>query len=496
MKKLGFGKIACVAALLCVATTIPATAQTFDNIFTFDGRNGAGPWGALVQGFDGYFYGVTNYGNALDVNAGIVFTIGPNGRLKTLYNFCSHTNSSGVCLDGSYPSAGLVLAGNGDFYGTTTGGGSGTPDCMNDSGCGTVFQITPAGQLTTLYNFCSKTNCTDGVDPMAALVVGTNGNFYGTTLHGGSNAVCSNGCGTIFEITRGGQLTTLYAFCSDGSPCTDGANPTGLVRATDGSFYGTTQAGGTPDGYGTVFRITPAGEFTTLHTFCTRKHCTDGAYPNAALVQGANGNFYGSTTNNTGTIFEITPGGKLTTLHTFCSEPNCADGAVPDAPLMLATDGNFYGTTLFDGTGSAVFQMTPSGTVTTIFATCEGSAGCTGGNDPLAALLQATSGTFYGSMYGEADAGEYGTIYSLSMGLGPFVESNPNFAKVGSNIHILGNALTGATSVTFNGVPATFKVISDTYIQAMVPTGATSGTIEVITPSGTLSSNVAFQVLP
>jgi uncharacterized repeat protein (TIGR03803 family) len=419
---------------------------------------------------------VTEFGGG----TGEIFIDGPGGKLKTFYKFCSQTNSNGTCLDGSYPMNGLLQVDDRNFYGVTRGGGSGNPACWSGAGCGTFFKITPSGQLTTLYNFCSQTNCTDGGNPNATLVQGDNGNFYGTNLVDGAY-----GAGTIFEITRSGQLTTLYAFCSQGPPCKDGKSPSGLVRAPGGDFYGVTILGGTSTetAYnGTVFRITPEGKLTTLYHFC---NCGDGSNPQGALVQGPNGNFYGITTNGAGTIFEITPGGALTTLSTFCS--TCGS---PSIPLVLGTDGNFYGATL----GNTVFQMTPSGTVTTLYTPCSFNLNFKCPAFPNG-LMQATNGTFYGSM-GGGGAYEEGAFYSLSMGLGPFVESTPTFGKVGHCVDILGTALTGTTSVTFNGVAATLEVVSDTDIRTTVPSGATSGTIEVTTPSGTLTSNVAFQVLP
>jgi uncharacterized repeat protein (TIGR03803 family) len=162
--------------------------------------------------------------------------------------------------------AGLIQATDGDFYGTTVYGGA---NCVPD-GCGTVFKITPSGTLTTLYSFCSRSSgCTDGSFPYAALVQATSGDLYGTTSNGGTE-----GNGTVFKITPSGTLTTLHQFCSQGvyPDCTDGADPrTGLLQATDGSFYGTTYHGGAgPQGDGTIFKITPGGALTTLYSFCSQ----------------------------------------------------------------------------------------------------------------------------------------------------------------------------------------------------------------------------------
>jgi uncharacterized repeat protein (TIGR03803 family) len=232
-----------------------------------------------------------------------------------------------------------------------------------------------------------------------------------------------------------------------------------------------------------VFKITLTGTLTTLHSFDS----TDGDAPRA-LVQGTDGNFYGTTTqggaNGYGTVFKITPSGKLTTLDSF------APYGFPEATLVLATDGNFYGTTSSGGTegDGTIFKITPSGKLTTLH-TFDG----TDGAEIAAALVQDTNGTFYGTApFGGAN--NDGTVFSLSVGLGPFVETQPTSGKVGAAVKILGTDLTGATSVTFNGTVAVFKVVSASLITTNVPTGATTGTVEVTTPKGTLKSNVVFRV--
>jgi uncharacterized repeat protein (TIGR03803 family) len=156
--------------------------------------------------------------------------------------------------DGEYPHAELVQGSNGNLYGTTFEGGTDN-SCALSSPCGTVFEITPRGTLTTLHSF----GLTDGSTPAAAVVQGTDGNLYGTTSAGGVNGFSSYG--TVFKMTPSGVLTTLHSF-----DFTDGQDPHGLVEGTDGDFYGTTQYGGAYD-EGTVFKITPTGTVTTLHSF-------------------------------------------------------------------------------------------------------------------------------------------------------------------------------------------------------------------------------------
>jgi uncharacterized repeat protein (TIGR03803 family) len=208
-----------------------------------------------------------------------------------------------------------------------------------------------------------------------------------------------------------------------------------------------TTLGGT-NGYGTVFEITPPGKLTTLHSF----DLTDGAYPEAGLLEGTDEKFYGTTSEGgangfTGTVFVITSAGDLTTLYSFCSQANCADGSGPFEGLVQATNGEFYGTTFAGGV----------------------SSNCIGG---------------------------CGTAFTLSMGLAPFVEARPTSGRAGSRVIILGNSLSGATAVSFNATVAAFTILSGTEIVATVPPGATTGFITVTTSKGALMSNGPFRVIP
>ena len=394
--------------------------------------------------------------------------------------------------DGKQPSAALIQATNGKLYGTTYFGGNG-----GAGGFGTIFDVTPGGTFTTLYKFCPNHGCANGAWPSAPLVQAADGNFYGTTSDGGTNKGVV-GEGTFFEITPGGTLTTLYSFCSQ-TDCTDGNEPWAVVQAADGNFYGTTLYGGANASYdccGTIFKTTPSGATTTFYSFCAQTDCTDGGLPLAGLVQGKDGNLYGTTAHggahSGGTFFKITPSGALTPLYSFCAQTDCTDGAFP-GPLVQGSDGNFYGTTPQGGAkgNGTIFQMTPNGTPTTLYNFSQG--GCY--VCPTAWLVQDTNGEFYGTTSSDG-ANNDGTVFSLSVGLGPFLKMQPASGKVAAAVRILGTNLTGATSVRFNGTAAPFKVISSTEIAANVPVGATSGEVQVKTPSGTLSSNVPFQVLP
>jgi uncharacterized repeat protein (TIGR03803 family) len=215
-------------------------------------------------------------------------------------------------------------------------------------------------------------------------------------------------------------------------------------------------------------------------------------------VLAADTNFYGSTyqggsnnscPNGCGTVFKITTKGKLTTLHNFDS----TDGANPIAALIQATDGNFYGTTYAGGTGGnwgTVFKITPSGTMKTLhsFAGSDGA-------QPYGPVTQATSGNLYGTAYNGTSGASEGTLFEILTGLSPFVGFVSDGGKVGQGVGILGQGFTGTSSVSFNGTSATFTVKSGTFIKATVPVGATSGFVRVTTPKGTLKSNVPFRVV-
>jgi uncharacterized repeat protein (TIGR03803 family) len=533
MKRIRSLKLAIVIAVFCVAAAVASPAQTFTTLFTFDGTNGNGADGSLIQGTDGNFYGTTAYGGEsssycpFSFGCGTVFKITPDGKLTTLYSFCRNAN----CTDGTSPVGALYQGANGNFYGAAAFGGT-SNYCSTvfptDYGCGTIFEITPGGKIKTLYNFCSQANCADGAAPNGSLVLGPNGNLYGTVEEGGAHCVNAdggyNGCGTVFEITAAGKLSTVYSFCAQirsNGICTDGNTPlAGLVLAPNGNFYGTTPYGGSSStcvssGCGTVFELTPAGKLTTLYSFCTKAHCADGVLPANGLMQASNGKFYGTTedggnTSNAGTVFEITTTGKFATIHDFCTTTSCSDGLSPNAGLIQATDGNLYGAATLGGTSSycpnnqpraagcgTLFKISQAGDFTVLYNFCSQSL-CPDGLFPEQTLLQGTDGILYGPTFGDdINSCGCGTIFSFSSGLSPFVAANPNFGVAGRVVNILGNNLTGTSSVTFNTTPATFSVGSGgTYIKATVPAGATTGTIEVTTPSGTLSSNVAFQVLP
>ncbi len=457
--------------------TIPAKhpVTKFTTLVNFNGANGADPSRPPIQGTDGNLYGTANGGAK---GQGVLFKLTPAGQLTTRYTFCSESG----CADGTGPGA-LGLGADGNLYGGTTGGGA--------SGYGTIFKFAGEKTLTTLHSFDN----TDGYAPGDRMgQVG--GYFYGTTFYGGNLNECFGiGCGTVFKMTPAGKLTSLYDFCSQ-TGCADGAVIyTSLALGTDGDLYGSTWGGG-PANAGTVFKVTPKGTLTTLYSFCVVNYpfCGDGDNP-IGPVLGTDGNFYGTTgsggSNGEGSVFEIDPtSGMLSTIYSFCTQIACTDGADARSGIILGSDGNFYGTTYYGGAHNegTVFQITPAGVLKTLHS-FDGKDGY----NQIGVMFQATNGVFYGQTTAGGSGGD-GTIFSLSVGLPPFVETAPTNGKAGTKVIILGNKLKGSTSVTFNGTAAVFKVASGTEITTTVPKGATTGPVVVTTPSGTLTSNVNFQV--
>lgn len=339
---------------------------------------------------------------------------------KVLYSFCSQAN----CADGDSTEAGLIMDGAGNLYGTTEyGGGTG---CQH--GCGAVFKVTPKGKETVLYSFCSQANCTDGAEPVASLISDSGRDLYGTTIVGGAD-----GAGTVFKLTPSGQETVVYSFCSK-TNCTDGSQPQAAV-ITDGAgnFYGTTMEGGKGTACGggghpcgTVFKLTPGGSETVLYSF---KGGRDGEYPEAGLIMDGAGNLYGTTSSggatNDGTVFEVTAQGKETVLYSFCSLTGCADGGAPLAGLIADSSGNLYGTTWLGGTVNGncsggcgvVFELAPAaqGTPKAKETVLYSFAGGSDGSNPLAGLISDGSGNLYGTTEGtEGGTNGYGTVFEVT----------------------------------------------------------------------------------
>jgi len=464
-------RVLAVVIVIVAASATTLHAQTYTDLYNL-GSNSGDPenpaWiGLFAQGRDGNLYSTSTYGGLN--TEGAVFQLSPSGTMTRLWSF----DATNKINSGVYPYSGLTLGTDGNFYGTTYEGGS--------AGFGTVFKVTASGKITTLYSFTGFNCCA-----YAAPIEGFDGNYYGTTSDGGGEVF-----GTVYKMTPAGKVTFIYTF--DGTY----RYPEALTLGTDGNFYGTI-LGGSAAPYGGVFKITPGGKFTVLYNF---KSTPDGETPKGAIIQARDGNFYGTTerggVDGFGSIYKMTPAGVLTILRSFSESDGL--GLAPLAGLVQATDGKFYGAAGSNYSSGVLFQMTSAGKYA-VLLNLTNTTGKFPGANPQVSLFQHTNGTLYGDTYG-GGTGKLcfcGVLYSLGMKLGPFVSFvGPLFeGKVGKTIEILGQGLTGTTKVSFHGVAATFAVVSDTYLTAVVPTGATTGSVTVTTPARTLTSNKVFRVTP
>ncbi len=421
----------------------------------------------LAQGPDGLFYD-TIYSNG-DFNQGSIYTISLSGDYSLLYSFCAEGGNCAVT--GSGPEGGLTLGTDGNFYGTTQGGGTGLT--------GTVFKITPAGKLTTLYSFPNST--VDGASPVFGVFQASNGDFYGVTPAGGEY-----GNGVFFRITSAGSFKLLASFPSSA----DGSNPNLPTQGTDGNFYGTTHNGGAC--CGTVYKVTAAGKITLLYTFPGGEGSSVGQ-----LVEGSDGNFWGVTNGvpfiSGGELFKVSPKGDFTVVHTFSGT---GDACCPVSGLIAGSDGYLYGASNAGGTANvgAIYRVQPSTDDYAVLYSFCGTSPCDA-FAPSPVLAQDTNGTFYGNTGGNSDGGSY--FFSFDTGLGPFTRTLTQSGDVGATVEFLGQDFTGATEVEFGGVPATSsKVVSDTELTAVVPAAAVTGVVSVVTSSGTVTSLGNFKVLP
>ncbi len=382
-----------VASSGAVLTVVPpsATGTSLSTLYSFTGGNDGGSPNGMTQGTDGNLYGTTQLDGAHHL--GTAFKLTTNGTLITLASF------SGA--NGSIPLSALTLGNDGNFYGTTEDGGS--------YYSGNVFKMTSGGTLTGVYSF---TGGSDGSYPVTSLVQASDGNFYGTMTDGGTY-----GAGNVFKLTPNGTFTNLYSF-SGGIDGSAPANP--LVQGTDGNFYGTT--GGGIHGAGNIFKLSPNGTFTNLYSFTGS---LDGSVPVGALVQGTDGNLYGATKNSSisgfvfyGAIFKITTNGAFTALYDL----NYNNGFYPYAGLIQGTDGNFYGTTYSGGlyNDGTVFMITPAGTITTLVA----FDGFDDGAHPETALVQGIDGNIYGTTT-TGGANGHGTIFRLGVTSTPQIMTQP-----------------------------------------------------------------------
>jgi uncharacterized repeat protein (TIGR03803 family) len=455
--------ILAAAFLLCAGAM--AGAQTVTTLYSFVGgkTSGANPWYVtMVQGTNGELYGTTYNGGSKGL--GTFFEVTTSGTLTVLHSF------TGGKTDGANPTGGLTLGTDGNFYGTTQMGGASLQ--------GTVFKMTTTGTITLLHSFNSVT---DGSFPWGPPIEGTDGNFYGTASGGKGQD------GLLYKVTSTGTYSTIYTFTG-----TTGTYPIAPpTQGTDGYLYIPLSLGGT-DECGAIVKLSTAGVLQSSYDFPCG---AGGAFPIGPLVQAANGNFYSTTqdggTNGEGTIYQLTTSMGVTILHSFGAL--FGDGEYPGAGLLLATDGNYYGSAAEGGTwdDGILFNTTVGGVYTQLYSFNNSSNLMQ--MSPLSPPVQNTNGTLYGvTEFGGTD--NEGTIYSLNMSLPAFVNSPLFSGKEGGSVLILGQHLNGTSKVTFNGLPADFVVKSDTHLTATVPTGASTGYIEVTTGSGVVKSRKVFHV--
>lgn len=414
----------------------------------------------FVQGRDGRLYGTTYHGGANHLGAIVKINLSDNNSV-VLHSFAG--------TDGSNPGGGLTLATNGDYYGTTVTGGA--------SNLGVLYSVTTAGTLTVLHSFAGGG---DGENPYGPPIQASDGNFYGAT----AGVPDSSSPATIYKLTSAGVYSVIFTF----SEYTTGVGVFGLVQGSNGLLYASANVGGAYN-YGTIVKVTTAGVLKDTHTFNSAWDGGHGPfYPVAPPMLASNNTLYGTTQSGgvygQGTVYDINSIFGLDDFYNF--EDTAGDGHNPNAGLVQGSDGNLYGVSytfpqiytwnLADSTYSALYSL--------------------GSGEFLATLMQDTNGIFYGVSELDGTKLNDGYVYSFNNGLGPFVAFVKSQGQIGATAQILGQKLTGSTAVTFNGIATTFTVVSDTYMTAVVPAGATTGSVVVTTPTGTLTSNKSFTVTP
>jgi uncharacterized repeat protein (TIGR03803 family) len=462
-------------------------------------NDGSNPIAKLTQSSDGNFYGTAQTGGT--ANQGAIYKMTPQGQVTLLHSF----QDGSVQNDGTGPGAGLIQGSDGNFYGVTASGGS--------SFAGAAFKMTPQGQVTILHSFSDGSVTNDGQNPESALVLAADGNFYGTTVDGGAA-----GAGVVFKMTTTGQITLLHSF-GDGSVTNDGVNPAGpLVQGSDGNFYGTTESGGAAS-LGTVYKISSQGQLTILHSFGDGSAALDGASPQEGLLQGPDGNFYGLTnlggvhgpgnlSQGSGVAYKMTPQGQVTILHRFNdgSVPN--DGQIPSGELVLGRDGYYYGITqnggsttqLQDqGTGNGtLFRMSPQGVVSILHSFEDGSV-LGDGFLPQNGLIQSSDGTFYGSAeLGGNGSGNAGVVFKFTSGLPVFTSAVTANGIVGVPFSYQTTATNMPTNYSAANLPDGLSINPATGLITGTPTTAeTNATVITLSnSSGPAAAPLTITIAP
>ena len=459
MKELGLGFFCSLTWLLSASAQAGLPLTT---LFTFSDTNGTAPIG-LVQSPDGSFYGTTLTGGAssnFGAGNGTVFQMAAGTTVKTVFFFDGTNGRSPI---------GVVLGADGNLYGATEIGG--------EHGCGSIYRLTPDDSLTTLFSF----NGTNGYEP-GMLTQARDGKLYGVTGWGGIGYTGkpNTGFGTLFKISTNGDFTTLVLFNG-----TNGSDAYGfpLIEGADGNLYGCTLTGGTSfvptiqnSGNGTVFKVSPQGELTTLFLFSD----TDCLYP-VCIALGNNGDIYGTTqdggTNHNGTVFRLSTNGVFTVLHRFSGGP---DGGGPWCNFIRGQNGNFFGATGKGALGSGtVFEITTSGALTTLYSFTGGSDG----GIPFS-LAQGRDGLLYGATLIRS------TIFRLAAPIGPVLPPQPDVSQADLAYFTVTNTATdldiAANTVTYTLInpPAGAQIDSNGVI-TWTPTFFQSPSVNLITTVAT-----------
>ena len=501
-------QLPCLFFLMIAVCTISTHAQNYSVLYDFESiPDGQLPVAGMLER-NGVLYGTTQEGGSYNVEtpSGTVFSVDiSSGKETVLHTFDGFFTGP----DGAFPSSSLVADSAGNLYGTTIGGGSNHTGTCYEQGCGIIFKMSPTGVETILYTF---TGGADGLAPNG-LIFDSLGNLYGSARWGGQGSQNGECCGTIFKLARNGTFTTLYTFPGGAS----GEAPAGsLVLDKSGNLYGATSFGGntsacimsTSAGCGVLFKIDTIGNETVLYTFTGG---ADGAGPNGSLLRDSKGNLYGTAfsggnpaCNNSsfyypgcGVVFELTASGTQKVLHAFRSAKG--DGANPDSGLSTDGTANLFSTTMFGGTynDGTVIQLNAKG-VTLLHSFKAYSDGWL----PQGGVIRDATGNLYGTTAGNNlgcpngyNKGNCGTVFRI---IAPpqIAKFTPSSGPVGDTVSISGVSLSQTTGVTFNGTSATFTVQSDKSITATVPAGATTGTIAITSPGGTVTSPTAFTVTP
>jgi uncharacterized repeat protein (TIGR03803 family) len=460
-----------VILLLITAASAQAPSPTISLLFSFPcDASGVCPDGyfpiSLVEGIDGNFYGVAAAGGT-GLNAqGTVFKITPGGQLSVLYSFAELPD--GNLPFGSSPEI-VIEDTDGLLYGTTLLNGA--------FGQGTVFTLSKSGVITDLHDFCSTLTCSDGANP-GFLLQALDGNFYGET---GPNGVPTS---ILYRISSKGTFKVLHTFDTKSQP--DGTGTFKFIQAPDGNFYGATVAGAQNVPFNTVFRFNPVtNAYKILHGF---------NWPNIAqsgLVQASTGELFGLQTNSI--LYQISTAGAYRRIGPL-SSTQYADGHV-----LQASDGNLWGD--FQGGDCSdqgmVFAATTDGSVLE-----DRTFNCTTDGEQLGSIFQAADGKFYGVTFGSGvsttDSIMNGTIWSIDAALPKPSPTLVNFAPtsggIGTKVLLQGAHFVGTTAVSFNGVKASFTLLTSNYISVTVPTGAKTGKIAVTNAGGTTTSTKSFTI--